>query len=235
VFAILLVTVSALLVALSYSQLLNARTAEQAAVTEMAVLKLRAEQAAAPPEREVITEYKEIDRSFVYNAMWNWVAPTFAFILAVYVTIVGAMELYNRYGRMLASDGFRSYSVFSASVSMVGMIFAVLRFRRDLLEHEVGAYVFFSCAAAFLFFMSLIFLKGKLIASIIYVCVILLPLATGWFASGEPFFVVDELRSYLATLPAPYQALVVLGIAAPVLLVIVAYSKLGMRTASRSA
>lgn len=197
---------------------------EHQATAESAQLSLKEQQRALEGQlTNVQTVVREIDPSAFSIAMWNWILPSLLFVL-LFVLGVGAvlwlgLYLYERFSGFFRSNVGRSYSVFSASVSMVGMIFTILRFRSDLLQHDVAAYIFFSSLGCFLFFFSLVLLRSKLISLAIYLCLFALLAVFGWFTGGQVDAALTEYRAFLREMPIPYQILMSLGTALPIGLV----------------
>lgn len=175
-----------------------------------------------PPERVVIEEFvqTELEPSWLQKVFWNWIVPIFGIIAVVLGLFWAVMFLYNRFGHQLIGRSRTTLSLFSVATSIAGMVFAALRYQRELLEHDVGGYLFLSCFFSLVFFLLFIGTGVKLLSFVIYTVLLIVTVLVGWFTSGSVMAVLDEYQTLLGDLTIPLQTLSVLGTLLPTILVI---------------
>lgn len=173
------------------------------------------------PDVRTVTEYISIEHSWLYKFFWNWALPSVALIIILAFIVVICFEIYKRYHTIIRHDSARSFSVFSISISMTSMVFAVLRYRKDLLQHEASAYIFLSSLLCTAFFLILLLTNNKRAALIVYSLGLLFVAFISWFTSGSYMAIVLEYRELLSTMLIPYQAVAALGAFLPIILVII--------------
>lgn len=178
------------------------------------------------PEVQIVTEYVTLEHSWLYTFFWNWALPSIGFAVGVAIIGVIIFEIYKRYIITEKSDSVRSFSVFSVSVSMTSMVFAVLKYQQDLLQHEVGSYIFLSSFLCFSFFTIFLSSNSKIAALSVYSLGLLSVVFVGWFTAGSYKAVILEYRELLSSMLIPYQAVVVLGTLLPIALVAIGIAKL---------
>ena len=176
------------------------------------------------PEPIIIEEalYKEIERSWLYRAAFNWLLPGFLVLVSGYSVVFGVLLLLERYGGVFTSNKRTAFSVVSAGTSTAGMVFAAIRYKSELLEHEVGSYLFLSSLSALIFFVLLLSTSNKLLSGIIYLICLSFVVLVSKYTTGSFGTPIAEYRNFLSSLAIPYQTVVVLGTILPVILVFLA-------------
>ena len=174
---------------------------------------------------QVTTEeivYIEVERSWFYKLAFNWVLPGILVLGSAFAVVLGILFLYQRFGSVFGSSSGTAFSVVSAGTSTAGMVFAAIRYKSELLEHEVGSYLFLSSLFALVFFVLLLSTSNKILSGAIYVVCAAFVVLVSKFTTGSFGTPISEYQTFLSSLAIPNQTIVVLGTILPVILVILA-------------
>lgn len=183
------------------------------------------EQSAPTQQGPVITEetvYREIERSWLYKAAFNWLLPGFLVLVSGYAVVFGVLFLLERYSGIFTSNRRTAFNVVSAGTSTAGMVFAAIRYKSELLEHEVGSYLFLSSLFAMIFFVWLLSTSDKLLSGAVYLICMGFVVLVSKYTTGNFGTPIVEYRTFLSSLALPYQTVVVLGTILPAILVVLA-------------
>lgn len=173
-------------------------------------------------DRAVIEEIvvKEVEPSRLRTILWNLIIPIASLFLIAAAAFLVLMLIYRRFSETLAGRTRTTLNIFSASASIAGMVFSAIKYQSDLLDHEVGAYLFLSCLYALIFFVLFLTIRMKIISLAVYAGLMAITVLVGWLTSGSATAIPTEYKSLLSDLSIPLRTIMVIGTIMPILLVI---------------